>query len=295
MERKFKVGDKVEVINEDIFNTNVAPKGAIGTIQNTNYDDYTIQFKGGKQWVRFDTAKKYIKKYKKAPKVIFRDNATILIKDGKKYVARCCDGDTYDREKGLLVCLAKANGITFDDLQEMLKSAEVQDKKQADKVKEVKRAAKVGEYIKIVDEENTKGCYKNGDILKVYKINYEFGGVYCELEKKSRELGLIQDNGNVIIFNSEYVVLENYNPYKITLSEFMGNTNYAIHINSQEQLEKVAKACKRYNRFSFLNDIDYRQDMCISGGKCGDGWDEIEWHKHHNYKIYEFNEVDLNN
>ena len=61
-------------------------------------------------------------------KLIFRDDATILIKDGKKYVTKCDKNDTYDREKGLLVVLAKANGYNYNDIQEMLKNAEIQGK-----------------------------------------------------------------------------------------------------------------------------------------------------------------------
>ena len=46
----------------------------------------------------------------KEDKLIFNGNATILFKDGKKYVTKCDTSDTYDREKGLLTVLAKANG-----------------------------------------------------------------------------------------------------------------------------------------------------------------------------------------
>lgn len=66
-------------------------------------------------------------------KLIFRDDATILIKDGKKYVTKCDKNDTYDREKGLLVVLAKANGYNYNDIQEMLKNAEIQNNKNNNK------------------------------------------------------------------------------------------------------------------------------------------------------------------
>lgn len=87
-------------------------------------------------------------------------------------------------------------------------------------VKEVERPAKVGEWIKIVAAENTYGLYENGDILKVYKreessCRARFGGVYCELPAKIFEkdgAGIMNDNGNLIIEDREYVVLENYQP-----------------------------------------------------------------------------------
>lgn len=59
-------------------------------------------------------------------KLIFNKNATILLKDGKKYVAKCHPEDTYDREKGLLLCLAKAYGYSYQDIQDMLSNAEIQ-------------------------------------------------------------------------------------------------------------------------------------------------------------------------
>lgn len=60
-------------------------------------------------------------------KVIFNDPATILIKDGKKYVSKAHD-EPFDPEKGLLMCLAKANGITHLELKRMIKNATVQNK-----------------------------------------------------------------------------------------------------------------------------------------------------------------------
>lgn len=58
-------------------------------------------------------------------KVIFNGNITILLKNGLRYVSKCEDGDAYDREKGLLLCLAKANGISYQGLQEMLANAKM--------------------------------------------------------------------------------------------------------------------------------------------------------------------------
>lgn len=132
-------------------------------------------------------------------KLIFRDNATILIKDGKKYVAKCEAGDTYDREKGLLVALAKANGYNFKEIQEMITNAEIQGKNKQER--EVARRAKIGEYIKIKNERCSWGCYENGDILKVVSL--------------FADIGVIVDRPNCVqIFHDEYVVLENYKPDK---------------------------------------------------------------------------------
>lgn len=131
-------------------------------------------------------------------KLIFRGSATILIKDGKKYVAKCEAGDTYDREKGLLVALAKANGYNFKEIQEMIANAEIQDENK--QVREVDRRAKIGEYIKIKNAMSFTGCYKNGDIFKV-------AGFFLHR-------GVVTDPNHFLIYHGEYVVLENYKPDK---------------------------------------------------------------------------------
>ena len=63
-------------------------------------------------------------------------------------------------------------------------------------VKEVKRKAKVGEWIKIVHAVMAGCYYKDGDILKVVKTSGI--GVYVEC--------------GAAVFHTEYVVLENYSP-----------------------------------------------------------------------------------
>ena len=67
-------------------------------------------------------------------------------------------------------------------------------------VKEVKRLAKVGEYVKIVNAVLSYGNYKNGDILKIVSGTYGF-----------TRYGYKPDE---ILYDSEYVVLEGYKPEK---------------------------------------------------------------------------------
>ena len=58
-------------------------------------------------WIKFD--KDYIIDRKEDIKnVIFDDPATMVYwKDGTKTVVKCQDGDVYDKEKGLAMCVAK--------------------------------------------------------------------------------------------------------------------------------------------------------------------------------------------
>lgn len=56
-------------------------------------------------------------------KIIFNPPATILFKDGKKYVAKCHPDDEFDEMIGLQVALLKSFSIKYKDLQELLKNA----------------------------------------------------------------------------------------------------------------------------------------------------------------------------
>lgn len=60
-------------------------------------------------------------------KVVFNPPATILWRNGKKYVSKA-HNEEFDEEKGLLMCLAKANGITHLELKRMIKNAKRCDK-----------------------------------------------------------------------------------------------------------------------------------------------------------------------
>lgn len=130
-------------------------------------------------------------KESKKGKVLVSNQATILFdEDGKKYVSKC-SGEEFDLEKGIMMCLCKKHGHTYEDIKKLLKNTKYKDGK------EVKRKAAVGEYIKIVSPFMAGDCYKKGDILEVgLEANRE---VFCK--------GM-----QVPIFESEYVVLEGYKP-----------------------------------------------------------------------------------
>ena len=197
---KFKVGDKVRVRKNLIPNTKYGDVyfvysmkemcGKIVTIKDFYSDNYNMYLKEiGYLW-----SPEMLEPVKE-DKLIFNGNATILFKDGKKYVTKCDTSDTYDREKGLLMALAKANGYNYEAIQEMLKNATIKGKDM--QVREVRRRAKVGEYVKIIDAINAFDNYRNGDILKI--IDADFYVRY------GHYLGQF-------LYDTEYVVLENYKP-----------------------------------------------------------------------------------
>lgn len=128
--RKLKVGDKVRIrkdlvvgkrYNDYLFVDKMAcMRGKVVTIS-IFCDEKTFFLKEFPCFWTFDMVEE-IEPYK----LIFNKNTTILFKDGKKYIAKCHPEDTYDREKGLLLCLAKAYGYSYQDIQDMLSNAEIQ-------------------------------------------------------------------------------------------------------------------------------------------------------------------------
>ena len=109
-----------------------------------------------------------------------------LLKEGKKVIkqatAKCNPSDTFDFNIGAKLAFNRLMG---------------------EEVREVKRPAKVGEWIKIVNaSKDITNDYKNGDILLVVKSEfYPFLG--CAYYKNEQYKYANQD---------EYVVLENYQP-----------------------------------------------------------------------------------
>lgn len=124
-------------------------------------------------------------------KLIFTGNKTIYINGRNKFIAECNKEDNFDKEKGLLFCIAKEAGYTYNDIKNLIKNS-------IDNLPvEVNRKAKVGDYIKITNATHSSGCYKNKDIL--YVIDVINKGVFCK-------------NIDNFIYDYEYVVLENYKP-----------------------------------------------------------------------------------
>lgn len=195
---KFKVGDIVKptknnpyaitgnhmkagvvtYVDECIFNKNMKIK--ILKHENTKYEGLSYSVDP----CFFEKNEKIIVIYRNENKVIALDKST-----GKKAEARCNPADDFDFHVGAR--------IAFDRLAGTEKKSVV---------KEVKRPAKVGECIKIVDAHpcSSGTRYKNGDVFKVTRT-IKFGDV--EIVKLSNKLG-------DYICQSEYVVLENYEPSK---------------------------------------------------------------------------------
>ena len=183
---KFKVGKKY--ISTKGYNEGVV-------IKVTEIDKNVIEFKTIKGSIRFtcfDNNSPFaqsLEPYKNECIVIYRNDSETIALDkstGKKAVAKCSPQDEYDLYTGAKLALERLcdNGV-----------------------REVKRKAKAGEYVKVVNRvKNSLDDYENGDILKITALDNVIGDIGDgEVARYGEKLGQY-------LCDSEYVVLEGYQP-----------------------------------------------------------------------------------
>lgn len=160
--------------------------------------------------------------YRKDNKVIALDKST-----GEKAEANCNPADEFDFRTGAKLAFNRLMG---------------EDVKPDNGVREVKRKAKVGEYIKIVDAMPLMIPYKNGDIFKVNCVTTS--GCIC---KKSEE--------NVGLWHREYVVLENYKPEEKSQED----DDSEIRVGDMIEVTRSGGCYSTYDTWSGLG--SYRQNF----------------------------------
>lgn len=241
-ERKFKVGDRVvEKINQkkgivvdfSYISGNVLVKfdgwnkGHDGNANTRSGKTYS----GNNCWYFEEELLEIIKDetiviYRKDNKVIALDKST-----GEKAEAKCNPADEFDFRTGAKLAFNRLMG---------------EDVKTDNVVREVKRKAKVGEYIKIV---NAKPF--NGEILRV--IGVKDSG--CTVENSDKRL---------YTWHEEYVVLENYKPED---NAKKADEN-EIHVGDMVEVTHRGKFYSSYNKWSGLG--SYRQNY-VKGVSVEDG------------------------
>lgn len=199
---KFKVGDRVKV-KKDIVTLNRRTVGKCGTVKELLTDNYcSVEFdefvgghdcngfaKEGHGWNHAEDALDLVKTQNETIVIYRKDNKVIALdkSTGEKAEAKCNPADEFDFRTGAKLAFNRLMG---------------EDVKPDNGVREVKRKAKVGEYIKIVDAMPYLIPYKNGDIFKVFSTSKP--GVVIEKDGKPVTSA----------WHREYVVLENYKPEK---------------------------------------------------------------------------------
>lgn len=172
--------------------------------------------------------------------VIYRNDNKVIALDkstGEKAEANCNPADEFDFRTGAKLAFNRLMG---------------EDVKPDNGVREVKRKAKVGEYIKIVDAHPYLIPYKNGDIFKV--ISTSKPGV------------VIEKDGTPVTsaWHREYVVLENYKPEEKAKKE----DDNEIHVGDMVEVTRSGGCYSTYDTWSGLG--SYRQNF-VNGVSVEDG------------------------
>lgn len=170
--------------------------------------------------------------------VIYRNDNKVVALDkstGEKAEANCNPADEFDFRTGAKLAFNRLMG---------------EDVKPDNGVREVKRKAKVGEYIKIVDAHPYLIPYKNGDVFKVIS--------------KSEPGVVIEKDGTPVTsaWHREYVVLENYKP------EEKKEDDSEIHVGDMIEVTRSGGCYSTYDTWSGLG--SYRQNF-VNGVSVEDG------------------------
>lgn len=187
--RKFKVGERYK-------SRMILDNAAVIEITEINgdfvsYKDVVRETSGRKMFEIGSIFSDNLEKVGSETIVIYRNDNKVVALDkttGEKAEAKCNPVDEFDFRTGAKLAFIRLMG---------------EDAKPDDDVREVKRKAKIGEYIKVVDAHSIFGTYKNGDILKVTYVTAS--GCICK-----------NSDGDTGLWHEEYVVLENYKPEKET-------------------------------------------------------------------------------
>lgn len=237
---KFKVGDRVKV-KKDTVTLNRRTVGKCGTVKELLTDNYcSIEFdefvgghdcngfaKEGHGWNHAEDALDLVKTQNETIVIYRNDNKVVALakSTGEKAEANCNPADEFDFRTGAKLAFNRLMG---------------EDVKSDNGVREVKRKAKVGEYVKVVNEKSIFNTYKNGEIFKVTYVTKS--GCLCKNSEK--QCGL---------WHEEYVVLENYKP------EEKKEDNSKIHVGDMVEVTHRGHCYSTYDTWSGLG--NYRQNF----------------------------------
>jgi hypothetical protein len=238
---KFKVGDRVKV-KKDIVTLNRRTVGKCGTVKELLTDNYcSVEFdefvgghdcngfaKEGHGWNHAEDALDLVKTQNETIVIYRNDNKVVALdkSTGEKAEANCNPADEFDFRTGAKLAFNRLMG---------------EDVKLDNGVREVKRKAKVGEYVKVVNEKSVFNTYKNGDIFKVTYVTKS--GCLCKNSEK--QFGL---------WHEEYVVLENYKPEE----KVQEQNDSEINVGDMIEVTRSGGCYSTYDTWSGLG--SYRQN-----------------------------------
>lgn len=248
---KFKVGDIVKVKKNAVI-LNIRTLGECGTVKKLLTDNYySVEFdkfvgghdckgfaKYGYGWNCAEDALDLVK-HQNETIVIYRNDNKVVALDkstGEKAEAKCNPADEFDFRTGAKLAFNRLMG---------------EDVNSDNGVREVKRKAKVGEYIKIVDAKPFLIPYENGEIFRVIGVK----NATCEVENSVKRF---------YAWHREYVVLENYKPEEKTKKE----DDNEIHVGDMVEVTHRGNCYSTYDTWSGLG--SYKQNY-VKGVSVEDG------------------------
>lgn len=225
--RKFKVGERY---TSKLF----VDKGAVIEITEISGDVVSYKDIAGRTYSvkNFEIGSLFsdmLKKVGSETIVIYRNDNKVIALDkstGEKAEAKCNPADEFDFRTGAKLAFNRLMG---------------EDVKLDNGVREVKRKANVGEYVKVVNEKSVFNTYKNGEIFKVTYVTRS--GCICKNSEK--KCGL---------WHEEYVVLENYKPEE----KVQEHNDSEIHVGDMVEVTHSGRCYSSYDKWSGLG--SYRQN-----------------------------------
>lgn len=246
MKHKFHVGDVVKPNKKADENYTITTTSVVIEAIVTELRDYTMEIKiikgscsVGEVFTVEEKCFDLVRKAKQETIVIYRKDNKVVALDkstGEKAEAKCNLADEFDFRTG-----AK---LAFNRLMN-------EDVKPDNGVREVKRKAKVGEYVKIVDAKPFLIPYENGEIFRVIGIK----NATCNVKNSVKRC---------CVWHDEYVVLENYKPEEKAQKE----NDSEIHVGDMVKVTRSGGCYSEYNTWSGLG--NYRQNF-VKGVPVEDG------------------------
>lgn len=246
VKRKFKVGDVVKPNKKADENYTITTTSVVREAIVTELRDYTMEIKiikgscsVGEVFTVEEKCFDLVRKAKQETIVIYRKDNKVVALDkstGEKAEANCNPADEFDFRTGAKLAFNRLMG---------------EDVKPDNGVREVKRKAKVGEYIKIVDAKPFLIPYENGEIFIVIGVN----DATCEVENSVKICHT---------WHSEYVVLENYKPEE----KVQEQNDSEIHVGDMVEVTRSGGCYSAYDTWSGLG--SYRQNF-VKGVSVEDG------------------------
>lgn len=246
VKRKFKVGDVVKPNKKADENYTITTTSVVREAIVTESRDYTMEIKiikgscsVGEVFTVEEKCFDLVRKAKQETIVIYRKDNKVVALDkstGEKAEANCNPADEFDFRTGAKLAFNRLMG---------------EDVKPDNGVREVKRKAKVGEYIKIVDAKPFLIPYENGEIFIVIGVK----DATCEVENSVKRCHT---------WHSEYVVLENYKPEE----KVQEQNDSEIHVGDMVEVTRSGGCYSAYDTWSGLG--SYRQNF-VKGVSVEDG------------------------